>query len=476
VNSSQKGQPGKTTPAATPQSDQPGKRIQLRIGLSDLAWSGSFVTNLVLYSPSFGARKIIPMNLRVTDNPVLPLFVIFLGVLGGFLANRLSKRWLPYQRNEYRLVKLKGELDRLYAVTKNPESRRKLYTLMENLDAAQEKNDAGTVDIPEIGTVESGLKTFREERAAEFGDIQTKAQRLRSQVGEYLNSAERNEAQRILDAISEVESRLSIDELDQAKEELEACQESFNKLRKQHFRSQLKTYKDKIKDLNLAPDDPNLTNINPLILKIEDALANNQLDQLPNMLNALQELIAPLLPTIRKIAKSRNQEEIAADAMRIEISTPPKNCIVNAKITFKAKVPDGTLKEGDQFQWRFGDGVVVTGKKGEESHRFDRAWNYQVECAILRGGVAVEELRPVTVMILPGPTEKALKQILQKIRINEAILSGFAFALAALTGLLALYANKPFGSLENYFLAFIWGFGIDTSIKGFSNISKKITE
>ncbi len=480
VNNSQGAQSAEPPPPPkNPPNDQPGKRINLKIGLSDLTWPGSFVTNLVLYSPSFGGRKLIPMNLSVKDNPVVPLLVIFLGVIGGFTASLLSKRWLPSQRNEYRLVKLQGELDWLFGVTIDPKNKQKLYNLKEKLDAAREKNDAGEASAAaaNIEAVETELKTFCQERALDFGKTQADAQQLREQVREYLKyPTEKDEAQRILDALSGVESLLSIDELDRAKGELTACQKSFDALRKNHFSAQLKTYKDRIKNLNLPANDTKLANINPLIQEIETALAKNELDQLPGKLNALQALIDNLLPSPMGIVKLRSPKEIAAEAKRIDVSPPPESRIVNAKITFHAKVPDGTVIADDEFHWKFSDGVVVTEKKGTVTHRFDRAWNYQVECSIMRGVTAVAELPSVMVMILAGPTEKALKKILRNILINESILSGFALALAALTGLYALYVNHPFGTLENYILAFLWGFGIDATIKGFTNISKKLSE
>jgi hypothetical protein len=492
VNPTEKDQPDKTAgpadrqkedPVSTSQQgNKPGKRIQLRIDWSDLTWSGSFVTNLVLYSPSFDGRKLIPVNLRVSDYWPFPLLVIFLGVLGGYATSTLSKRWLPHQRNDYRLVKLRGDLDRLYAVTINPENRKKLYSLIEKLDGAQQKNDAGEVAAAatQIDQVESELKTFREQRAAESGKTQTDAQNLRNQVQEYLNyPSEKEEAEKISDSLSGVENHLSIDEVDQAGEELKACRKSFDELRKKHFSGQLSLYKKEIK--SLPATDPALTEINPLIKAIEVALAQNQLDQLPEKLNALQQLIAALaLPAAAGVRMRtlplRSDEEIAAAAKSIEISPAPKDRTVNTKIFFKVKVPDGTVKPNDLFQWSFSDGGSITEAKGEVTHRFARASNYQVECSIMRDAIPVEQLPSVTVMILAGPTEKALSEILRKIRLNDRILSGIALLLASLTGVLALYVNKPFGSLENYLLAFIWGFGIDNTVRGFSTILKKITE
>lgn len=50
------------------------------------------------------------------------------------------------------------------------------------------------------------------------------------------------------------------------------------------------------------------------------------------------------------------------------------------------------------------------------------------------------------------------------------VLAGFAVLLATLTGLLALYGDQPFGSVSDYVKAFVWGFGVDTTLRGFAKI------
>jgi len=61
---------------------------------------------------------------------------------------------------------------------------------------------------------------------------------------------------------------------------------------------------------------------------------------------------------------------------------------------------------------------------------------------------------------------------------RDLTISGVALLLAAITGLLYLYlgTRKPFGSIQDYLLAFLWGFGIDNSVRGFTDILKKISE
>ena len=47
--------------------------------------------------------------------------------------------------------------------------------------------------------------------------------------------------------------------------------------------------------------------------------------------------------------------------------------------------------------------------------------------------------------------------------------------LACLTGLIYLYVGKAFGTVTDYSLAILWGFGIDNGIRGFAPVLAKLT-
>ena len=82
------------------------------------------------------------------------------------------------------------------------------------------------------------------------------------------------------------------------------------------------------------------------------------------------------------------------------------------------------------------------------------------------------------IMILPGQKENSLTHIRNILFYTDLTISGVALLLAAITGLLYLYlgTGKPFGSIQDYLLAFLWGFGIDNSVRGFADVMKKISE
>ena len=65
--------------------------------------------------------------------------------------------------------------------------------------------------------------------------------------------------------------------------------------------------------------------------------------------------------------------------------------------------------------------------------------------------------------VLPGRSERKLAGLTRQIQAGDVLFTGIALLIACLTGLLYLYVGKTFGSLSDYLLAVLWGFGIDNS-------------
>ena len=97
----------------------------------------------------------------------------------------------------------------------------------------------------------------------------------------------------------------------------------------------------------------------------------------------------------------------------------------------------------------------------------------------LRGGGSAEAAEVVaelaeSVTVLPGRTQDRLNRLLGEVRAADVALVMVAIILACFTGILTLYVNKPFGSLTDYLGALLWGFGVDSSVRGFTAVFKKI--
>jgi len=68
----------------------------------------------------------------------------------------------------------------------------------------------------------------------------------------------------------------------------------------------------------------------------------------------------------------------------------------------------------------------------------------------------------------------ALSSVQRRLWIADTLLSGFALVIASLTGLSVLYVGKVFGTPADYVGAFLWGFGIDSSIRGVATILSSV--
>ena len=87
---------------------------------------------------------------------------------------------------------------------------------------------------------------------------------------------------------------------------------------------------------------------------------------------------------------------------------------------------------------------------------------------------AFHESADTTLQVTQGP---AVKQILRDafaLKANEWVLTALAVLVATLTGVLALYVDKPFGTLTDYVCAIIWGLGIKKSVHGFGSVYSAI--
>ena len=78
--------------------------------------------------------------------------------------------------------------------------------------------------------------------------------------------------------------------------------------------------------------------------------------------------------------------------------------------------------------------------------------------------------------VIPGEAEKFEEQARYVLKGMDFIIFVISLLLATVTGLLFLYVGKVFGSLSEYLWAFLWGFGIDTAVKGYTAVYTKITQ
>src|SRR5262249_33253367 len=91
----------------------------------------------------------------------------------------------------------------------------------------------------------------------------------------------------------------------------------------------------------------------------------------------------------------------------------------------------------------------------------------------VEGGRPASEIEPFSLTVLPDRTELQIEDVRRKLAASEWLMTGLALVVAPVTGMLALYAGKNFGTLADYLTAFLWGFAIDTGVRGFAETFRR---
>src|SRR5262249_33441781 len=138
--------------------------------------------------------------------------------------------------------------------------------------------------------------------------------------------------------------------------------------------------------------------------------------------------------------------------------------------------PNHDLQQGDRLRWSFGESVPLTTTSRQASHQFDEADTYLVKVEVLRASGAIEREISTYLVILPGKVRRKLLSMIFEIQLIDFMLSLVALVVACLTALTQLYVSKPyFGSLTDYLMAILWGFGLDVGLRGFTAVYRKVS-
>lgn len=475
------------TDAATPAAARTGTATY-DLKFSDLSQAGTFDTGIVVKSTGFSGAKSIPLKLTVTDFLFWPLLAIFVGVSGGFLVRRIANAETPRDLNQLRILRIKSEIERYRGLIRRPESLNAVEGLIEQLGAAEEANEIG--NFAEAATrltqIESALDTFRKAQATLEDEAQKRLAALRGQAAALSAAQPSAEEAADLEAakrrLDDAESLLEQGRVDEAALRLEGEAARLNGITRRRLEAQIEPLYAEL-ELVENIDADKQERIEALKSSIREHMAGGKFGNVRAALSELR-ILADSLKTRRRGARASEEEELAAETTpvtppappqptRINVETPVDQRVSNTSVTFTLVDPQGLVAPTDELRWHFGDvGSFVPGRT-QTTHTYRRAGRYQVRVEVMRNGALHKTLQEV-ITILPGPTEVSRALVRRRLRRNELILSAVALAIAVITGLILLYVNKPFGTLSDYLLAILWGFGIDNSVKGVADVFGKV--
>ena len=464
----------------------PGGNLPLKLSISEMTETGAFYSDLAVSSPTLKERKKIRINLIVSDKVYFPLFVIFLGVLGGWYTHFVAKKFRPRQKNKYRLLKMKAEALKLKHVVIKTEKIARIEDILDNIEKAEEKNSFGDLGEAKLllDEVEKGIDEMQKEAAVEKAEILKKLRTFKGEAKRFgarfanQTQAEKNNLQDIVRNFGTIENHCSMDEVDSARELLEKTEDLLQGLIKNKLNTLLEEQKTKL----MSIQDEN-GEFNSQISAISAWIAEGKTEEAYAALKQLQIDISQIVsrqtmrgarPLGDTSTEDLSREIDVRQEAYIEISNSPDNRTTDSSIRFKLVDPDSVFEENAKFQWDLGDGNRIENNGAELTHHYDRPGRYQVILDVLDDQGRTDRRIEEYFTILPGRKEKSQEEVRRSIQTSDILVSLISLVLACLAGLLFLYVGKNFGSLKDYILALLWGFGIDNSVRGFSDVLKKV--
>ena len=468
-----------------------GGEKQLKVTLSNLRRAGAFDTRLVVTSPSFAGEKVIPIKVTVRDFILFPLLAIALGVCGGYFTRQLVAVERPRNQNAVQLVRLQKEIERFREVVTKPASIATINTLLAQLRTASESNETGDFAAvrAELPKIQEKLDEFRKAQVEAQEAANTARAGLVNQIEalerETLTADESRELLSVKGNVADLERLLRQGMVEDAQTKLENVQERLADLKKRRLTNYFALCKAESAKLPLSADDA-ATDKN-FEKEIQQLLNSNELDKvrakLEEFRNFIEEKKIENLP--RGARESEDELEGALPAVpavappetvvtRIVVTTPIEERVAGTTVLFRIDDAERIVDSADRLRWFFGDVGSEETQSLDISHRYEESGRYQVRVEISRNGTTGKTLSEF-IDVSPGKIEQARAGVLRNIARNELILSMIALVLAVISGVLFLYVGKLFGTLVDYLMAILWGFGIDNSIKGFAAVLGKIS-
>lgn len=471
----------------TPDRIPAGQSGLLRITPDRFDRAGTFTTHLTINSPSLAAPADIALRIRVTDHPLWPLLAIACGVLGGLVVSLVVQQWRPRELNRYDLVGLAADLQALENDASDDAHLATIKDLERRLSGAEYKNFLGefTEVQAAVADVNQGLKAFRADKTQQKATVRTSLQTLRGRFALYgalpaLPLPDKEKLTRGEATLADVEKLLTADKVDAGQEQfsrtvLPAAQAVFKDVLvgwKGRLENEIKTLPDP------ASFNASLTDLNTALAGADPDAARDKLTALAQAVETSRNAPPPAAQGARQNYSltagspvAHHPRHAAPPSPAIVILTPPLDRTMNTPIYFGIEpVPDAKT----EIQWSFqGEAVPTTAPS------VSRAFSAQGEYGVTAFIQAASAGRPATLLserfdVLPGKVERTLRTIRYSLFFSEVILMGISLLLAILTGMYALYFNKPFGTLADYLGAIVWGFGLDTGVRGFSNVLQKL--
>jgi hypothetical protein len=394
-----------------------GDHRDLSLEIAGLDRAGEMTTSLTIASPSLTAAATLPLTIEVADRWPVPLLVITLGVALGACVRYLSQVARPREVARARRTLLSGDVARWRERSRDPQQ----VQLLDDIDDLLRRSDE------------------------------------RLQLGDAAGATTA---------------------MDDAEKKLTEFQKTWNErfaavLKREHETSEaLDKLVQRIPPTEVA-DLARLDAARMELVAARQVLAIFDLPAAEARISTATAVLAALDATHPAQAAGRSLTQRRGPQLDIEVSDPPDAHIAGQTLSFNLIDPATVVAPDDEIEWDWGDGTRLTARPGPAQHQFPRQGPFRVRIVIRRAGQDV--LTAVTrVEILARPIELLVVQQARGLGQINFGLTTISLVLAILTCMGLLFFGKVFGTPAQYVEAFLWGFGIDSSVKNVADLLKKV--
>ena len=435
------------------------------LAFTDFRRAGDFQSSLTFASPGLAKPVVVPIAIRVKDNWVLPLLVILAGVFAGAIVHFLVRIWRPRQVSAYRTTQLQARLEALANAIGTESSRGDYDRLLARLHHLADGIDIDLTTDQELVQLETDIT-----------ELQKKLATAASAAGETIKQQQKALDQAILDLALYLSSANA--ELDPIQRDIARCRQLHLQGRAEESRDSIDAIKDRLAGtrtrLARAALDAMKAEIAGVFDEAKRKALGEKAQEAANALASTSPDVGQILGELRRAIDAGKGVPHAADAAmegapvrrEIKVNLSPEDRRVGAQLLFRIEPnPDKAISV---VRWTFENGRL-TSNSTRISRSYPVSGSFAVTAEIeYQDGTGDGDIAPLRLTILPSGTQKLGQRIIDNIRRTDGGLLILSVVVAAITGLLDRYTDKAFGTVADYCWAFLWGFGIDSVVRGFS--------
>lgn len=417
--------PGQATAAFA--NSQPGgtgfKPVSLRF--TDFERTGTFAAALIAVVPGTAPAE-VPFTVVVTDPAIWATLAIAAGVGLAFFVQFLSNRLRPLAQGRLRLLQMSSLLSSLRWLTGEAQRWAEVDELLARLAQGEEALSVATPDA-----------------TATLDQIAEEIKSLRTKIHEDQSKAFAAAS----DTMIAIEAAASVARSDAQRTEIA------------HLREREAAAREHLRSGRHIQAAGMLAQIKATAQALEEAFKKAAAEEAAR--RGARPSLTPAAPP--------------AAGPSIRVDTPQPALLAQREIGFELDDPRRELASATEVVWDFGDGAVarLTAAPLQVTHVFHRAGTYTVT-ATAGGAGTPSRVFTASVIVGHSPVQEEIGKTAAALWELDLLISAIAAIVAVATGLWLFHSGKPFGSVAQYAEAFVWGFGVDNTVRGFAAVAKKL--